>query len=414
MSLLYATAQLADSFIGYRWVTALPLFLFTLAAARQIRRFKTDLVVIGLLLAALPMLTPWATDILGYQYFTMLNYDLQHNSALKVAAVLLITLFCASFHFGASFWKIDSKKNGMPVIKLNLPVTVAMFAIIFFLLTRYLEVDTILYSGYGSIKGEGSPYSSTVNQAFNLFAAVFLSYAAGRQRQRAIVVMYLVVLVLALVVSRRTLAIGVIVLLVYTTGGQRFTLRQILLLFLTITLLWFIGVARSVGIMNYFAEDKAAATFFSLPGGASNLFVGSMGVVDLINSGGLRNVDKMPILGWLSGRMESDIYRSYRYEYNGGMHIANVLYWNFGLIGVVLGGFGLGSLAQRADAVLWRISTGRGGTLGAMLAAGFCISLPNTLWYSPIAVIKLSTGIVAVYAMLRLSQTTQRSHRTDY
>lgn len=407
MTLLYQLSAVADGILGYQTITAIPLSIIAIAVYRQLRKFRIDLVVVGLALAALPMLTPWATAIAGFKYFTMLNYGLQDNSTLKSAAVILISIYCISFYTGSFLPKLSISETTQRIIKVNLNVVFVIFCIVFILLTKYLEADTVLFTNYGSVKSHVSHYSSTVNQIFNLFAAVFLSYCIGAPRRKVIFFAYSCVIVLALLDARRTLAIGCIALLLYTFGGAKFTLKQIFGLGVAIVALWLIGIARSVGLVEYFtqAQQATSKTFFSLPGGASNIFVSTMGVVDLINSGRLHPEDAMPILSWLSGHREDTIYATYGYQYNGGMHIASVLYWNFGLIGVSLGGALMGWLTKLADNVLRRLSLDRGGTLAAMLAAGYTITLPNTMWYAPIAVIKLSIAIIFVHFVLSAGRT---------
>ncbi|MFC3052311.1 hypothetical protein [Kordiimonas pumila] len=403
-SLIYEVAVWGQKVVGYQALTVLPILFFTWIIIRQLLYFRLDLVGVALGLAAFPMLTPWLSSLLGFDYFTMLNYDLQARPVLKVAAVILISIFCSAFYIGSHFASALVKIGNQQKIKFTLTSTTVLFIIIFSLLFKFLEAHTILFNDYGTIKSEDQLFSSTVHQIFNIFAAVFLNYVRGDKRRRAILIMYLLIIALSFLMSRRTLTISVIIILVYSMGNTHFTIRQMLGLAIAAFLLWFVGISRTVGVFNYLSNGGIdnINTFFSLPGGASNVFVGSMGVIDLINSGDLNNLDKVPIVWWLDGRYESEIYQDYGYQYNGGMHLANTLYWNFGTVGVILGGVILGYICKRCDAYLRTISVS-GGTLASMLAAGFVLTLSTTLWYSPIALIKLTVTIIILHSIIRVA-----------
>ena len=313
---------MVNAVAGYRFASIVPVAFVFIAMYKQIKVFRLDLVVAGAFLTSLPMLTPLATDLAGFQHFTMLNYDLQGNPALKVAAVLLISLFVASYFLGAKLHREPREAKSKAIVKIDLLVICFLFAVIFGLLIKYLRSDTVLYEGYGTVYANASSVNSTVNQLFNGFVAFCLTYLGSRNRRRIVVFIYVCVIILAFLVARRTLAIGTLMLLMYTLGGKRFTPIQIASLVFAVFLLWFIGIARSVGIINYISSAKvaAAAAFFALPGGASNLFVGSMGVIDLVNSGRLRGSDTFPILSWASGHLEGQIYQSKAYPPESGTH----------------------------------------------------------------------------------------------
>lgn len=400
VSIIYTIADLANSTLGYGIVRFFPAVFVAAVLVRQARRFRLDLSIVAMLLAAYPMLTPLAADLGGHHYFTALNYDLQGDTTLKVAAILLILLFCVAMWFG-SRGTVSGKVSPYRVIFGEAALVPTALALLV-LLTMYLEADFVLRAGYGEIKSVETPYSSLVNQAFNGFACVFLSYIGTDRRKRLVALIYAASFVIAVLMARRTLAIGIVVLALYSLGNTRFTVKGVLIIAGTIFLMVFLGIARSVGILDYLAgADAERIVYSSLPGGASNIFVGSMGVIDLWNRLHVPSEAWFPILQWPSGRLESDIYAQLGYQYNGGMHLANVLYWNFGLLGVGAGGFLVGRIARRCDALLLNLDL-TGGTLPAMLAAVIAILLPNLLWYSPVGVLNLTVAIVVVYGLARL------------
>lgn len=401
VSIIYAIADLANSTLGYGIVRFFPAVFVAAVLVRQARRFRLDLTVVAMLLAIYPALTPLAADLGGYTYFTLLNHNLQGDSSLKIAAILLILLFCVAMWFGSRGEATITAPSERMIFSSAAFIPLGMVMLV--LLVAYLETDFVLRAGYGEIKTQEAPYSSLVNQAFNGFAAVFLSYIGTDRRKRQIVLIYAAAFVIAVLMARRTLAIGVIILALYTYGYSRFTVRGVAIILATIFLLQFIGIARTVGILDYLSGEYHTARlgFSSLPGGASNIFVGSMGVVDMWNRVHVPSDAYFPFLQWPLGRIESQIYAEMGYQYNGGMHLANVLYWNFGLIGVAIGGFFVGRIARSSDALLLNLRV-TGGSLPAMLAAGFTMLLPNLLWYSPVGAINLALAILVVHWLVRI------------
>jgi hypothetical protein len=212
----------------------------------------------------------------------------------------------------------------------------------------------------------------------------------------------IIFLILSILTSRRTLFMALTFLYAYTLGGDKIRMSHLIYFSIGVFLLIFIGEARSVGIINYLSGYRGAtwSQVYSLPGGASNVFVGVMGVIDLIGSGRLNFPESMPVLMWAFGENESTIYRNAGYDYNGGMHIACILYWNFGVTGLVLGGAILGNICKSAGDSLRDWKVGSQGTLGTMLSIAFLITLPNLLWYSPIGLVKLSLAVLVSYVLL--------------
>lgn len=405
-TLLYEIAHGIYSSIGYWPSTLAPLFVFVIIVIWQIRAYSLNLPVLAGVLAVIPALSPSFASLLGYDYFTVLNYDLQNDRTLVVAATLLITGFCVAFLIGASLPNRVAYKVGRPRIILGLRPLIIILITVFLAVVLFFESGNILTQGYAQIMWENkSPWSSLVNQVFNGVVSVFLCYTVGRMRQRVISVFFVAMLIALLLISRRQLVISVIILWIYIFGAQKLSLKQIAALAAGFVLLQFIGVARSVGVINYLQGvrlDAAPQLVFNLPGGASHIFVSTMGVVHLLGRGILEFPDTFPLLLWPQEVYETTIYDRADYSWVGGMHIANILYWNFGLVGVVTGGLALGWITKRVHLILLRANQDLGGTLPLMLSFGFILTLPSILWYHPIGTIKLSAAILVAYVCLLL------------
>lgn len=414
--MIYDFAAALHFSLGYWPSILIPLALIGVLIGWQLKVARFNLAIFLAIFSLSPAVTPFATELMGFEYFTMLNYDLQQDQTLKIAATLLISSFVASLIFGASIpLKTKSFRDNEKII-VSLPHLIIIFAISFWVLAIFLEAGNIVTQSYGTFKVEGaSPYSSIANQFFNACVALYGTYLAGRGRRIIIFSFYVCSIFLFLVIARRTLFLSLIIILIYSVGGgNKLGIRHILFLLVTFVLLVFIGEIRSVGLINYITGTpvvSAPSYFFSLPGGASNIFVGTMGVIDMIKSNILFFPETYPILLWGSGTYESTIYASLGYQYNGGMHIANILYWNFGLLGVILGGAAIGWIAMRVHSVASRIREGAGGTLPAMLSFGFILVSPNFIWYHPIGLINLSFAIVLGFIMLYVIKRAIRVRR---
>ncbi|MDN5869892.1 MAG: hypothetical protein L0H73_04110 [Nitrococcus sp.] len=402
-SLLYTVSEWAVNTIGYKAIMASPLLVVLYIFVRQLKIFRVDLLSITVALSAMPMLTPLATRVSGYRYFTEMNFYLQDDLALKTSGVLLISIFVFAVILGAKIsFGVRLANAGSPVV-LSWGVISLLFFVNLVLLALFLESGTIVFSSYGQIKTSPANWSSFVNQFFNLSAAVSLTALSTTRRLRLTQLILAVFIILALLMSRRTLALGLIVLLLYTFGTRRLTAKHFIIAIAGVALLWAIGEMRTVGIVNFLQgawQESVARQTYSMPGGGANIFLSVMGMIHLVGSGTLAFPETVPILLWPKGIYESTIYESYGYMYNGGTHIAAVLYWNCGLVGVFFGGVLLGRVAANVSSVLSRMMEETGGTLSAMLSVGFVLLLPNTLWYNPVAVIKLSGAVICSYFIL--------------
>lgn len=417
-TLLYEFANTSNEIFGYWPSILVPFTVIAVLVVWQIRKMSFNLTIFVAIFSIFPALTPATTQIMGYDYFTMLNYDLQQDLALKTAAAMLLSLFTIFLLFGALLpSKVRFRERRERHILNVFPLGILMVTL-FLLAFLFLESGSVLQQSYGYIKfEEPARFSSLVNQFINACVATFLCYLGGRTRRRLALVFYIAMIILLLLLARRTLALALIILVTYSFGARTLSFKKILFLCLAVLLLVFIGEARSVGIINYLQGMRSPGSlefFFSLPGGASNIFVGSMGIIDMLGRDILSFPETTPILLWPFEIYESSIYGSLSYDYNGGMHIANILFWNFGLFGVSLGGLILGWITARAHSILSRINNDLGGTYPAMIAFCYILTIPQLFWYHPIGLIKLTLAVTLGYMVLTLVKRAKKpTSRSD-
>lgn len=400
---LYDISALLLRVADLKFLMVVPIGLIIVTVIYQTRVIRLELLHVLVALSALPMLVPFLAELGGFKYITWMNHGLQHDQALKLAAFLLIFIFTYSVLVGARlphprFFLVETEP-----VSIGAAPIIGLFIVNFFLMYEFLESGTVLFSSYGQIKSDVSPFSSTVNQFFNVSVALAFASIPNAKRLRLIQFIIIVFLIFTMLTSRRTLFVGLLLLLVYTFDVKKLKIWHIFILGLGMYLIMFIGEARDVGILNYLAGYRHLyywRDIYNMAGGGANIFVGVMGVIDLMGSGKLSFPENMPILLWAFGENESTIYERSGYQYLGGMHIVSVIYWNFGLLGVVVGGLALGRLCKSAGDALHGFTTGSRGTLGVMLSIAFVLVLPNTIWYSPIGLVKLSCAVVVGYLLL--------------
>ncbi len=407
-SLLYISETIVD-LLGRNTVIIIPVLVSLIVFFSAIKARKIDLVVAYFFMIILPATTPFFTNLSGSNYFTGMNHVLQHDETLITSAIIIITTFSISYLVGGRRTANSGNWPEIPKEQLycfGLPILIIVFSVNAVLILMFLESDTVLFKAYGEVKIESSGlYGSTVHQLFNLSTAILLASIPNGGRLKVVRIIIAIFIVLALVMARRTLAVGLACLFIYTIGREKLNLWHILLFVLTILALWFVGEARSVGIFKYLEGVRIwneKRDWFNLPGGASNIFVGTIGVIDLLASNVLRFPQTIPVFLWPFGTNESAIYRQSGYDYNGGMHLANVFYWNIGYIGVIIGGYIIGKMVRYTNNQMITFGLGSQATINKVIAIAIVLSLPSLIWYSPIGMIRLAIATITSYYILYL------------
>ncbi len=401
--MLLELANLVLNIFPFKVAISLVVFVFIYLLLRQAIRMEMDLGFVALLLCIIPSLTPFLTIMSGYDYFTAMNYELQ-TPPLILAAMLLIMILFFSIRFGYSL-PMPSKVHFSSSYYFNDWFFWGLIGLNLMLLVSFLEAGSILNASYGSIKLHEAPYSSLVHQFFNLSIALLLASILTHHRHNTISIILIVFIIIALLFSRRNMVAGLGLLLVYIYGVQRISFKQILLGVSVLAILIFVGEARNVGIINFLSGDRFVSNatvyhYYTMAGGGANIFLSTIGIIDLNLSGKLSGLESFPIATWPLGITESKIYQDHGYSYNGGMHLASVLYWNFGLFGVVWGGVLFGMIIKFSDKTLRKLSSTYAGGVETSLAVMLVLHLTTALWYGPIGLIKGSIALFIIALIL--------------
>ena len=361
---------------------------------------RLSLIVLVFFFSVIPMWTPLITQYAGYQYFTYLNVALQDDLNLVLTATILVFLFSLAMVVGSLFYKNDFDFEQKSSLSLGNKTFSSIFALNLFLIFFFLESGNIIFSRYLDIKTGTPEYSSTVQQFFNFSVALMLASIPTKNRMRWFLIFLVLAFLISIIVSRRTMAVGIILIIIFASEHRQLRFRTIALGAAGLAILVLVGVLRDSGLTNFFSSESveiidAQRVYLAIPGGSANVFVSVIGVTDLRLSGNLQ--ESFPMLRWAFGENESTIYASYGYQYNGGMHLATILSWNFGWFGMIVLGLGIGYLTAAADNVFRHAPAPSSlGFKGAVSAAYF-LHIPLIFWYSPIGFIKLFTVLTVVF-----------------
>lgn len=400
-----------------------PVAVIGVTAAISVRDREVSIYHIALLLVLVPAASPALATLLGYRFYTPLNMDLQARADLVSAAILLYLLFSAGFlaarPYRFRFGDTHSKGQRDNRFRIHLPYSVTIPILIAMVPAFYYATGgaTIITSSYQDIYGN-RPFASFTHQALNVFFALFLASAKTPDEKRIRLTVLIFYLLLTLALSARTISLSLIILFVVFFNGARLSLRSLIILGIASAIMLGIGFIRSQGLTAFLTDRSSIPSQLAYMqgatnGGGANIFVGTLGVMDMISGQRGDIFPAFPAFGWLSGKYEMSLYEAQGYAYNGGMHIVSILYWNAGIIGVILGGYLLGRLFIWCNRVLREIDGIAYGTLSASIAIATVLIFPRLLWYHPIGTIKLFAAVFIGYLLLALIKLASGRARTE-
>lgn len=362
--------------------------------------------LIYFLLILIPALSPLSAYLMGVELFTLQNPELQQDLNLNGIAILLTLLFSGFSLFGFLRPITFRGSISIPNIMVESNTRILVLTFFFIMFIFFLESGNIVTSDYANFKSSGSsPFSSLVNQAFNAAAAIILVDWTTRKKQRVNIFFLLLFICFCLVVSRRTLALGLIIFLIAVTSQRRISVRMYITIGLGVVLLFLVGLVRDVGLSTFFLEGdfrEKTINVFYLPGGASNVYMTLLTTLDLDATNGLPSVPDFGPWSWFSRRYEGTFIELAGYDYNGGFFIVALVYFHTGVMGIAFLGYILGVAVNKVEAAISEIYTNGFGRWSTSVAIGFLIVLPNTLWYHPVGFIKLFAAITVGYMVFSI------------
>lgn len=360
-------------------------------------------------------------NIFGEELIKNYNVFLQNDRYLLDVAALyfLVGVTSATFILKKFRWRDEvrsrqvSKQSGFVS---RAVAGVACFGIVG--LAFVMESgETLLTGSYGEIRLDrtNSSYAGGLFAICWVFA--FLGYEKGLFR-KLFVICTLIAVVWLLLHGKRAPLLGIaFILLSWFNANGRLTLNKCAYAGVLLLGLFVVGELRSNSLDSYTAK-----TFFSelssvrgdaveLPGNGAGIYLTFLGTLSLFETNlphlyGETYVGE--ILGVVPDQLLSiigvapslgygpEVYAEHL-PYVGGMHAFSVSYANFGIVGIILIGIGLGFLFLFASrSINSRLEHRRAFAYLIILMA------PGALWYNAFIVVSWSSYMAVLIVLLRL------------
>ncbi|MDF0603614.1 hypothetical protein P1J78_23065 [Psychromarinibacter sp. C21-152] len=402
--------------LPYWFYATLPIVaLIGVAASAKVLNFRI-ISVIYLVLIITPAVSPVSAYVTGAQFFTLQNPGLQSDLYLNSKAILFVILFAGLSTLGMLRPVSFGRSVVLPNTRVKNSTRIMVFLFFFIMFVLFLESGNVITSAYADFKTGASPrFSSVVNQAFNVSAAILIADWTTKQKHRINLFFIILFISFCLLVARRTLALGLLLVLVSIISSGRISMRTYFYVGIGFLLLAAVGTVRGVGLIELLSEGdfrERSLNVYYLPGGASNIYMSLLATIDLREAGGLPGFFEFGPWDWFAGQYEGAFLKRAYYDYNGGFFIVSLVYFHLGVFGILLFGYLLGVLVRKADNKLSRLLEEGHGGWPASVAIGFLLVLPNMVWYHPIGTLKLFAAITFGYILMALFSSGASSVRT--
>lgn len=394
--------------------------------------YSYGLISVEALLAVLivyPGVVPFLSIFVFHTEVYVLRGQTFQSTGIGARAAIL-TLICLSVYYltiRVRYWStnVEFRYNCNPINQIALNsnwVSIGLLSIAF-LAMAYLTAPgpTILTVSYSTVIENYYSWANFAGSAFvGFWIVIFLtlrSNSLSSDQYRVLVLLTAVGIGWLLLHARRNESLGVLAVLVldvtYRYGGLRGMMetgRGILSGLAVGTLgflMIFVELVRSGRTLEeIFVQSGGGVTAPRLPGGAHNIYGTFQATVSIFSTE--RSyllgetffwypVQTIPtgfysLLGLSPPQFYFEILRSSYASYLGGNFFLNVYYANFGVIGIVLAGVILASIARFCRA---NLRGQEGSRLYVGLGAVFVAGAPRALWYTQIAWADILQGFVA-------------------
>jgi hypothetical protein len=393
-----------------------------------------------------PALSPFfAWDIMGKGLFSLAAPELQLDKVLVDKALYLYALAAASFaitSLAQSSKQLKSECAQQFPEKFLPNETLWFFAIMTVLGAYFLESGpTILTTSYADMKAEtasATPWVSLLGITFGGFWSFLFVF--GRDRKLLFWVLTVIIFVWLFLHVRRVELFGIAFVL-FLWAKYFIKPVPLLLLFAGFILLQFsMGYLRYVPWIDYIAGDVEITdkqfsetelanrnNKIALPGGASNVFLSGLHLVNLKEKNILSDKDEFTMAEWIPSLVPNtiwralgkkpftiehqSIYQKMNLRYVGGMPLLTVFFLNGGIWFVIIFGILHGYFANLVDKVFERDlkpNLAHGGSLSLLVAAVFIFYQFRLQWYNPQTMFRAIVYSLIIYFLVHIYLQTIR------
>jgi len=366
------------------------------------------------LIIFLPALAPfYAWDVESTRLFSLAAPYLQTDYELIDKTVFLFALaaimYVSTVLIGATLNKQESNWQNKRVKVLS---SVTLYFISFMVLLSAYVIEsgpTIITANYVEIlnsRMESTPILVLASQLFGALWAMLLVF--GRHKKLLFTTVTITALVWFQLHSRRVELFGVVTALILWlryTMNSKWLLVLIMMFVLTQIAVGFVrdkALVEYTSIGNMLERSPELTMRAALPGGASNVFLSGLHLVDQKDQGHLSFKQQLTMLEWVRAlvpniilnylgfeaiKTEHDlIFQKLDLNYVGGMPLLGAFYLNGGIIFVILFGVLHGILAHRIEKIVARDlfnNLSSGGTISLFFVVIFVVYQFRFQWYNP-------------------------------
>ncbi|NNJ92072.1 MAG: hypothetical protein HKP55_10375 [Gammaproteobacteria bacterium] len=393
-----------------------------------------------------PALSPFfAWDIMGKGLFSLAAPELQFDKVLVDKVLYLYALAAASYAILSLRHSSTQLKNECTrhVSDRFLPnETLWFFGIMALLGAYFLESGaTILTTSYADMKAESvaaTPLVALLGITLGGFWS--LLFVFGRNRKRLFWIITAIIFVWLFLHVRRVELFGIAFVL-FLWAKYFIKPVPLILLFVGFILLQIsMGYLRYVPWIDYIAgnveiTDKQFSKTelanrnnkIALPGGASNVFLSGLHLVNIKEKNILSEKDEFTMAEWIPSLVPNtiwralgkkpfttehqSIYQKMNLRYVGGMPLLAVFYLNGGIWFVIIFGILHGYFAILVDKVFDRDlkpNLAHGGSLSLLVAAVFIFYQFRLQWYNPQTMFRAIVYSLIIYFLIHLYIQTIR------
>lgn len=420
---------------GYPPYILSTLVIFTSGSVLLINNSVFSFGVMGFVIIFFPALTPaYVWTFRGKELFSMAAQNLQYDVVLVDKAVFLFAVAAITY---AALVAPRYPQRPRKIAAANRHIAVSgslLFVVAVLTIISGIVIETgptILTADYGTVLSSRLARTSFVVFMVMIFGGLWgFLFAFGRDRKYLFWGVTIFVSSWLFLHSRRVEVFGIALVLIL--WGQ-YRLKRIwlaLLIGIFLMLQGAVGLVRHQGVIEYLAEPEGGEQMVlekaALPGGASNIFLSGLHLVNVRDWGMLEPHEQFTMSQWprslipniiLKGLGSSpvkpehqSIYDELGLDYVGGMPLLGVYYLNGGIIMVMIYGLVHGFLARQVGQIIGRELSAyyvRGGTLTLFVATVFLVYQFRYHWYNPLTMFRaiefalLMAVTLSVFAKLR-------------
>lgn len=380
-----------------------------------------------------PALSPWyAFDFSNMPYFSMAAIHLQDDLSLINKTVFL-------FAYASVCYVIPSllvrgkhhitleREEAYYIFKNNFVIYLLGFLC---LITAY-SIDpgpTLITAGYNQVLQSRFEYSPLLNILVLSFSSLWvLFFLYGRKNKFFFTFVTSLILIWFLLHARRVELIGMLIVLFLWLSSYYSHKKIIFFGALSLWALIFIGEVRSMSFIDYFTSNKETSAEKGkdfgkapLPGGASNIFISGMHIVNAADSNILTNEETRTILQWVPALIPGSIWKAFDYDpptteheivfeknnlqYVGGMPIIMVFYLNGGILLIAIYALAQGYLSKVMDNILQNNffnNLNKKVSLKLFVVLVMLIVSFRFFWYNPQTPLRVILYAFLIYAIFR-------------